>query len=402
MKINIFGHKAYIAVLLTLLSSCSSLPRSGPDGKVVDSGASVKVTTKDRKVGIDYALVDLSKNTLQYFDEPGVGSFRGSFGGGQGAPPDIPLGYGDIVQVSIFEAQSGGLFIPTDAGSRPGNYITLPNQTIDRGGTISVPYAGRVTAAGRVKEQVERDIEERLANRAIEPQVVITTITGNSSEIAVLGDVRSPIKIELTPAGERVLDALSQAGGLTGPGLETTITLQRQGRTSTVAYDTLLNNPRENIYLAPRDTIFADHERRTFVAFGAAGQNGRFDFEDSNLTLSEAIAKAGGLRDDLAEPSQVLLYRLVDRKTLQRMKVNTSRFPGDRIPVIFRANMRDPAGFFTTQKFAMRDKDVLYISNASSIELLKFLDIANAITSTASGTSSDMVSTRDSFRDIGD
>ncbi|KAA0678033.1 polysaccharide export protein, partial [Neorhizobium sp. P12A] len=42
----------------------------------------------------------------------------------------------------------------------------------------------------------------------------------------------------------------------------------------------------------------------------------------------------------------------------------------------------------------------LYTGNSGSVELLKFLDIANAITSTAAGTTSDTVSTRDSIRDL--
>jgi polysaccharide export outer membrane protein len=216
----------------------------------------------------------------------------------------------------------------------------------------------------------------------------------------VLGDVNSPTKVELNSSGDRILDVLSEAGGLKTAAIETNITLQRRGKTATVPYETLLKNPSENIYVAPDDTVFADHQRRTFVAFGASGQNGRFDFEDTDLTLSEGLAKAGGLRDDLANPGQVMLYRQVDRKTLQAMNVNTSAFHDDKIPVVFRANLRDPSGFFAAQRFAMDDKDLIYISNSSSVELLKFLDIANAITSTAAGTTSDTVSTRDAVREL--
>jgi polysaccharide export outer membrane protein len=363
MNRKILVHTCSVLAISVTLSGCNALPRSGPSSVLIDSGAVVKVTTVDRKVGIDYALIDLSKQTLWNFDDASGVSLQTSFGGSKGGPPDIPLGYGDVVQVSIFEAQSGGLFIPTDAGSRPGNYITLPSQTIDRTGTISVPYAGRIDAAGKLKGQIERDIEGKLSGRAIEPQVVITLVTGRSSEISVLGDVQNPAKLELSAAGERVLDAISEAGGLTGPGIETNIILQRRGVTATASYNTLLKNPQENIYLAPHDTIVVDREHRTFVAFGASGENGRYDFDDAKLTLSDAIAKAGGIKDNQADPAQVLLYRLVDRETLRKMNIDTSRFHDETVPVIFRANMRDPAGYFTTQKFAMRDKDILYISN---------------------------------------
>ncbi|MBB3522136.1 polysaccharide export protein [Rhizobium sp. 268] len=360
----------------------------------------MKVTTKERRVGIDYALIDLSKNVLPYFTSAQPTSFKG-FGGGRGGAPEIPLGYGDVVQVAIFEAQSGGLFIPSDAGSRPGNYISLPEQTIDRNGTITIPYAGRVPAAGRLKETVEQDVEDRLASRAIEPQVVITTTTNRSSQVAVLGDVNNPQRITISPAGERVLDVISAAGGLTTNNIETNVTLQRRGKTATVAYNTLLKNPAENIYVAPNDTVSIDHERRTYLTLGAAGVSGRFDFEESDLTLGEAIAKAGGLRDDRADPAQVLLYRLVPKKTVQSMNVDTTRFAGETVPVIVRANLRDPATLFAVQQFKMEDKDIIYISNSDSVELVKFLDIVNSVSSTVAGVTDDANDTRNAVQDLG-
>jgi polysaccharide export outer membrane protein len=370
--------------------------------KDVESQASAKVTSasKPQAVGIDYALVDINKTVLNYVKSTTAPTLASGFGAGRGGVPTLPLGVGDVVQVSIFESQSGGLFIPNDAGSRPGNFVTLPQQTIDRDGTLSVPYAGRVRAAGREVEAVQRDIEDVLANRAIEPQVVITKINSRSAQVAVIGDVRTPSKIELSEAGDRILDALSEAGGLSAPGVETYVTLQRRGKTATVQYDHLVATPSENIYVAPGDTIMVDRERRTYLAFGAAGLNGRFDFEESNLTLGEALGKAGGLLDARANPGQLMLYRTVDKDFLNKLGVNTAKFSGDTVPVIFRANLRDPAAYFAVQKFPMQDKDVLYVSNSDSVELLKFLNIVNSVSSTASGVSSDVVSTRSSIRSL--
>lgn len=385
------------ALAAALLTGCAATPRAGPDDMAIEANAYVKVSAKDRKVGIDYALVDINSSVLAYFGKAEATSF-GGFGGGKGGPPSLPLGIGDVVAISIFEAQSGGLFIPTDAGSRPGNFITLPEQTIDRAGTISVPYAGRVPAAGRSVDEVQRDIEDLLANRAIEPQVVITTVRSRSSQVAVLGDVRTPSKFELSPAGDRVLDMISQAGGLSAPGIETYVTLQRRGRTATVLYDRLANAPGENIYLSPGDTIFVNRERRTYLAFGATGLSGRFDFEESDLTLGEALGKAGGLLDGRADPAQVMLYRTVSKEALAKLGVDTNRFVSGEVPVIFRANLRDPAAFFAVQKFAMQDKDILYVSNSDSVELLKFLNLVNSVSSTAAGVSGDVVDTRNALR----
>ena len=59
-------------------------------------------------------------------------------------PAALRFGVGDTVSVTIFEAAAGGLFIPIEAGVRPGNFITLPNQRVDNRGNITVPYAGSI------------------------------------------------------------------------------------------------------------------------------------------------------------------------------------------------------------------------------------------------------------------
>jgi polysaccharide export outer membrane protein len=43
------------------------------------------------------------------------------------------------------------------------------------------------------------------------------------------------------------------------------------------------------------------------------------------------------------------------------------------VPVIYNLNLRDPAGYFLASKFEIRNKDVIYASNASSVEATKFM-----------------------------
>jgi len=214
----------------------------------------------------------------------------------------------------------------------------------------------------------------------------------------VLGDVTAPAKLELNPGGERVLDVISRAGGISTPNAETTITLQRNGTTATVPFDMLLSSPKENIYVYPGDVIFANRDRRTYLAFGASGLNGRIDFEDSNLTLGEAVAKAGGLLDSRADPGQVFLYRLVSPETLSAMGMPVTAKAEKGFPVVFRINMRDPSTYFLAQQFPMEDKDIIYVSNSNSVELVKFLDIINSATSGVAGPAADAVTIRDAVR----
>lgn len=378
---NFFKHGSIVLMGLSL-ASCVGLPASGPNGLDVEQKAAIRVSTTEKSARYNYVLMDVSKSIIPYFEKTFVTSLARGFSGGPGGAPGTVLGVGDVIQVSVFESQSGGLFIPNDAGSRPGNYITLPPQTIDRTGMIKVPYAGEVRASGRTSTVVQADIEERLANRAIEPQVVITTTTARSTTVAILGDVNRPGKYDLSPAGDRVLDIVSQAGGLTASSKESFVTIERGGRRETALFRTIIDNPRENVYVRAGDTVYVSRDRRTYGIFGAANSNGRINFEDSDLTLAEALAEGGGLLDSRAEPEQVYLYRIVDRKTLISAGVNLSKHSEEMVPVIFKANLRDPETFFALQKFRMQDKDIIYISSAVSTDLEKFLDVVNGVTDT--------------------
>jgi protein involved in polysaccharide export with SLBB domain len=77
-------------------------------------------------------------------------------------PRGITLGIGDVVSVTIFEAEAGGLFVPSEAGARPGNFVMLPEQTVDSNGNITVPYVGAIRAAARTPSEVQQAIIEAL------------------------------------------------------------------------------------------------------------------------------------------------------------------------------------------------------------------------------------------------
>jgi Polysaccharide biosynthesis/export protein len=76
--------------------------------------------------------------------------------------PRVTLGIGDVVSVTIFEAEPGGLLIPSGPGARPGNFVTLPNQVVDTNGNITVPYVGTIRALGRTPAEVQEAINEAL------------------------------------------------------------------------------------------------------------------------------------------------------------------------------------------------------------------------------------------------
>jgi polysaccharide export outer membrane protein len=273
---------------------------------------------------------------------------------------------------------------------------------------IAIPYGGEVRAAGRSIPEIQREIEQKLASRAIEPQALVTMVEQNATEVAVVGDVvNGANKFRIRQGGERVLDIISRAGGMKYPGYELFITLQRDSKRATIYFPVLVNGPSENIYVAPGDIIYIYREQQKYVAVGAlagsgqtSGVTGQYAFEQERLSLNEAVAKAGGLLDTRANPGQVFLYRIEHRDTLMAMGVNLAKFPRDQkfIPTVYRANFRDPSSFFFAQSFPMRHKDVIYASNADSVEVTKFLSFVRTITSTVAGASGDAVLVGDAVK----
>jgi len=200
--------------------------------------------------------------------------------------------------------------------------------------------------------------------------------------ISVLGEVNHPERFPASAAGEHLLDAITRAGGPLAKGYDTWVMLERDGRRATVPFGELVFDASNNIFVHPNDTIYVYTEPQTFVVFGAAGgggggatagSQGQFTFGDWRISLAEAVAKAGGLNDTLADPASVFLYRGELRQVAEKLGVDVSKFDGPIIPIIYQVNFRDPAGYFVAKRFDMRNKDIIYVSNAASVEATKVL-----------------------------
>ena len=366
---------ALLPVASLLLSGCGFFPSSGPRSDVITDGVS--------KV-LPYYLRPLNAEAVEILSKTEPSGLAGAFTDRR-PPANLTFGIGDIVSVSVFEAAAGGLFIPSEAGVRPGNFVQLPDQAVDNDGNISVPYAGVIRAAGRTNVQVQNAIIERIKNRAIEPQVVVSLASQRTNLISVIGEVASPTRYAAAAsgAGDRVTDAIARAGGIRGQGYETWVVLERNSKRATVPFENLIMNPANNIYVLPGDRIYVYREQQKFLAFGASGQQGEFTFDAWRINLAEAVAKAGGLLDNQADASAVFLYRREPRAVAARLGAKVENFQGDTIPVIFQVNLADPAGYFLATHTLVRNQDVVFAANAKETDVNKVIGFASNIASSA-------------------
>lgn len=353
------------------LAACNPFPSSGPTELQVGGRA---VQTTAAEADFRYELVQISPVVTDVLARRGAPLSLGSMPSPTQAP-QIRVRIGDVVGLSIFEASAGGLFIPSDAGSRAGNFVQLPNQTVDQSGNISVPYAGQIPAHGRTLKEIEETIVERLRNRAIEPQAVATVVDQRSGQIAILGDVNAPTRYALGATGDRMLDAIAKAGGPRSQGWQSWVSLQRGSQKHTVNFLTLVSDPRSNIYVRPGDVIYLYAEQRSFVVVGATGVNGQINFDAERLSLTEAIGKSGGLLDERANPGATYLFRMEDRAALNEMGVDLAAWPPGQktIPVVYHANLGNGGEYLLGTRVPMKNKDVLFVSNAATVEIAKVI-----------------------------
>jgi polysaccharide biosynthesis/export protein len=365
----------FVCLAGTALSACVYLPTAGPTaGQVVEQG------TQDNQ--IRYDVVDVDANVVSVLLAQPAESFDRRFGK-YGKPPAPKIGVGDTVSVTIWEAAGGGLFGASAAiGVSPGaRSATIPDQVVGADGGITVPFAGRVPVAGRSTVDVQHQIERRLAEKAIEPQVIVTISKSVTHAATVSGEVVMGARVPLSVNGDRLLDLIALAGGAKAPVYNTFVRLSRNGVTATIPMERLVSDPAENIYALPGDILTLVQVPETFAVLGATGVNAQVNFSAERITLAEALAKSGGLLDLRADPAGIFLFRFEPPVIVTALNAPQLATGPDRSsPVVYRLDMSDANAYFLAQRFPVEDKDVIYVANARLNELQKFFTLLNTIT----------------------
>lgn len=376
-----------------LPAGCSGLPAAGPTAFEITN----KEGSADGAGPFDgYIIVDIDQRVAAVLANQPHPTFFGNFRDRR-PRPDLRIGVGDGLTVTIWEAAAGGLFSSAivdrvSAGSRT---ATIPEQIVAQDGTIQVPYAGRVRAAGLRPADVEREIVDALRGKAIEPQAVVAISQNLSNTVAVTGEVTNGTRVPLTVKGDRILSVIAAAGGIRVPAHETFVRLTRGGQTVSIAFNKILADPRENIFVRPGDTITVIREPQTFTAFGGTQHNASVPFDATGITLEQAIAKAGGLLDNRADASGVFLLRFEPAATATQLQPsNKGILAKEMVPIVYRLNLRDANSYFLASMIPIRNKDILYVANAPMSEVDKVLNIIGHIVAPATSGAAIVSATR--------
>jgi polysaccharide export outer membrane protein len=367
-------------VLVLASSGCAILPASAPTVSEIENQSNDDPARR-------FIIVDINDDVVAAVSQLRQQGFPGSFIS-RSPPADLRIAIGYILQISIIEVGSGIFGQGNNAatlGSETASAqaTTLQPMTVERDGYITVPFAGRVRAEGTTPSQLGADIEHLLAKKALQPQVQVAVVSNGANSSTVGGEVNHPSVLPLALYGTRLLDLIASAGGARYPAYETNVHLTRHGRSTVVSLQNIIEDPRNNIFLQPKDSIYLTREPRTFTAFGATSKVGHYDFETAHLSLAEAVAKAGGFVDATSDPGGAFLFRFEPSQFVATIRPDLPPQHEPRVPVLYRLNLREGHGYFQAQHFPMRDKDVIVIADAQGAQLLKALILIRGISSIA-------------------
>ncbi|HVY17103.1 MAG TPA: polysaccharide biosynthesis/export family protein [Rhodopila sp.] len=364
---------------LACLAGCSTLPKAGPTtSQIIDQAQAEKK---------NFDFLEIDRRVVDALGRQPASGFKASFEQ-YGRPAEPTIGVGDSLSISIWQSGvaslsgSQGTAVATTPAendtTRPP--IAVPDQVVSSDGSIVVPYAGRIRATGQTIAGLESTITRRLADRLVEPQVIVSLTKSVTDTVTVSGEAIGTVRVPLSARGDRVLDVIAAAGGSKTPTYETFVRLSRNGVTSTMSLSRLTSDPSQNIYVWPNDTINLLHAPETFVVMGATTNNNQLSFGADDINLVQALAKAGGLMDTRADPRGVFLLRFEPTRVVEAEGATPLPMGASGLtPVVYHLDLEKIGGYFLAAQFPIHNNDVLYVANSRSDSAQKLFTLIGTL-----------------------
>lgn len=360
---GLFRRATAVLICTSSLGACASLPSSGP------TGVEIRQAVRNKANPYPFTLVELQ--TIAAVPAPPAVP-TSDLNAMPPRPTDL-IGPGDVLNVTVYEAgvslfgnalkasALGGAIDTSSGGER------LPAMRVDDYGYIKVPFVGRLRAAGRTAAELQTMIQGGLRGLSQDPQVLVTIEQSITNSVIVAGEISKPGRLVLATNRESLLDTIALAGGYRGQAKDAVARVQRDGQIFEIRLSDLLDLPQQDVVVAPGDRITLVSRPQSFSVLGAPNKSEEIAFPRSRLNLAEAVALAGGANPNAGDAAAVFVFRYIRQAD------------GTEQPTVYHLNMMRPSSYLLSQRFAMQDRDVLYIGNARANQLTKFINLLSQL-----------------------
>lgn len=289
----------------------------------------------------------------------------GSMAQDQSAPVQNPP---SVTEPAKVEALPAGYKLQSDDVIRIGVWgepnLTL-EQVVDQKGYINMPLLGQIYAQGLTQQDLIDKLKEGLKKYLVDPKVQIIIVQSRKPKVFVLGQVNRPGLVEFKE-GDRVMEAIAQAGSFTNSAYLDGATLTHKGSDQAVplGLKELFQNGdmSKNIAVLDGDTIYIpeDNTNKYFV-LGEVVRQGMYQLKD-NVTVVDAVSQAGGPNPRGKLDGTIIVRG--DMKNPERIKVNIGKMikSGD-----------------LSQNVVLKAGDIIYIPETSKPDWSKISSVISAI-----------------------
>ncbi|CAD6561411.1 polysaccharide biosynthesis/export family protein [Paraburkholderia sabiae] len=364
--------KRYVGSLavVALVSGCASAPGNYLDTSRLETHSSgqssdvypvksIDAELITKQVGTQAEAERLQSNNIDSLTSVGRYEYRV-------APQDI-LGitvwdHPELTTPTAGTYSAGGNTTQTLAGALQQPYTTaLPGQsdpygqTVAADGSIFIPYAGRLSVAGKTVVQIREQVAASLIRFIRNPQIDVRVLSFRSQKVQVTGEVKVPGPLAISDVPLTLIDAITRSGGNTVDADLQRVRLIRKKRLYLLDLNRMLDkgDMAQDVSLLPGDVINVPDrvDSRVFV-MGEVKTPTPLTMYKGRLSIADALTQAGGILDTDANPRQIYVMRGMKEKPTT--------------PEVFHLDMTQPESIMLSTQFQLQPMDVVYVGTASS------------------------------------
>lgn len=292
-------------------------------------------------------------------------------------PEPYAVGPGDSLYVTVWDhpelttpagttlgaaAAAGANSGPLPPSGVLNNNSDANGRVIRADGTFFYPYIGQVHAAGLSLEALRSELTKRLAKYIDAPQVDVAVLRYASQKVYLSGAFQNAGSVAITIVPLKLTDAVGQ--GFVGQDADISgLQLIRDGISYNINLDRLGHNGKalSKIILKADDSLYLPYrDRRNVYVLGEVSAQRAIPFRTDGISIAEALATVGGLRQDTAKPQSVYVIRGYG----EGAKMKTT---------VYQMSANSPTALALAGRFKLQSGDTVYVGPAQITRWNRFI-----------------------------